>query len=42
MAVPGSRSASWAVNEVTLVASTLHPAGARYHIVERFPFARRT
>jgi 2'-5' RNA ligase len=28
--------ASWEVNEVTLVASTLHPRGARYEIVARY------
>ncbi|MFP5319647.1 MAG: RNA 2',3'-cyclic phosphodiesterase [Acidimicrobiia bacterium] len=30
-------SGTWPVDEVTLVASRLSPAGARYEIVERFP-----
>ncbi len=29
-------SASWAVSEVTLVASTLHPGGARYQVIGRY------
>jgi 2'-5' RNA ligase len=29
--------ASWSVDQVTLVASRLHPGGARYEVVERFP-----
>jgi 2'-5' RNA ligase len=29
-------TASWEVGEVTLVASTLHPHGARYDIVARY------
>jgi 2'-5' RNA ligase len=29
-------SASWEVGEVTLVASTLHPHGARYAVVARY------
>jgi 2'-5' RNA ligase len=29
--------ASWIADEVTLVASNLHPHGARYQIIERFP-----
>jgi 2'-5' RNA ligase len=29
--------ASWAVDEVTLVASELHPEGARYRVVARYP-----
>jgi RNA 2',3'-cyclic 3'-phosphodiesterase len=29
-------AASWVVDEITLVASTLHPAGARYRVIERF------
>lgn len=32
-------AASWPVGEVTLVASTLHPAGARYQVVGRYPLA---
>lgn len=28
---------TWRVNEVCLVASQLHPAGARYEIMQRFP-----
>lgn len=28
-------SASWPVEDVTLVASTLHPAGARYQVISR-------
>jgi RNA 2',3'-cyclic 3'-phosphodiesterase len=30
-------SARWTVDEVALVASTLHPHGARYEVVARFP-----
>ncbi len=30
-------SATWEVSELTLVASTLHPHGARYDIVARYP-----
>ena len=30
-------SATWPVSEVTLVSSELHPQGARYEIVARFP-----
>jgi 2'-5' RNA ligase len=29
-------SASWEVDQVTLVASTLHPAGARYEVISRY------
>jgi 2'-5' RNA ligase len=29
-------SASWSVDEVTLVASTLHPQGARYQVIDRY------
>jgi 2'-5' RNA ligase len=36
-AQPVPFSASWPVTEVTLVASTLHPAGARYEVIDRFP-----
>ncbi len=32
-------SAAWPVSEVTLVASDLHPSGARYEVVGRFPLA---
>lgn len=35
----GAFSLSWVVDEVTLVASTLHPAGARYHVVGRYPLS---
>jgi len=34
---PTPFSASWAVAEVTLVASALHPTGARYQVIERYP-----
>jgi 2'-5' RNA ligase len=32
-------SASWEVDEVTLVASRLHPTGARYEVIGRVPLA---
>jgi 2'-5' RNA ligase len=32
-------SASWTVDSVTLVASDLHPQGARYHVVARYPLS---
>jgi len=32
-------SASWAVEDVVLFESHLHPKGARYEVVERFPLA---
>jgi RNA 2',3'-cyclic 3'-phosphodiesterase len=32
-------SATWAVGEVCLFASHLHPHGARYEVVERFPLS---
>jgi 2'-5' RNA ligase len=33
-------SASWNVDEVTLVASHLHPKGARYEVIGRIPLTR--
>jgi 2'-5' RNA ligase len=33
-------AASWPVDEVTLVASTLHPAGARYQVIGRIALHR--
>jgi 2'-5' RNA ligase len=34
--VPVPFAATWEVGEVTLVASTLHPAGARYEVMDRY------
>jgi 2'-5' RNA ligase len=33
----GSIEGSWPVSEITLVASHLHPHGARYEVLERYP-----
>jgi 2'-5' RNA ligase len=32
-------AASWEVGEVTLVASTLHPSGAQYEVIDRYHLA---
>jgi 2'-5' RNA ligase len=34
--VPVLFAATWEIAEVTLVASTLHPAGARYEVIARY------
>lgn len=35
-------TASWPVDEVTLVASELHPRGARYRVIHRVPISGRS
>jgi RNA 2',3'-cyclic 3'-phosphodiesterase len=41
LTIPVPFSASWRVDDITLVASTLHPAGAQYRVVERYPLLGR-